>query len=198
MRSLTSLAAAVLLAACAAPSDAGDADSDASEDTVDTTPRVDPDHGARPAEALALPDFVALDLDGAERGPDDLRGRPTVMWFYPAAGTSGCTVEGCGYRDLHAEFEALGIRIVGVSFDAPDENAAWAQEQAFPFALWTDRDRTLAVHYGSAASAAQAVPRRVTKILDAQGVLVWEYPVVAVGTHPSEVLEDCRALFGTP
>ncbi|MBW2258134.1 MAG: redoxin domain-containing protein, partial [Deltaproteobacteria bacterium] len=35
-------------------------------------------------------------------------------------------MEGCGYRDLQEQFDALGVRIVGVSFDAPEKNAAWA------------------------------------------------------------------------
>jgi len=35
------------------------------------------------------PTFVATNLDGSERGRDDLTYRPTVMWFYPLAGTPG-------------------------------------------------------------------------------------------------------------
>ena len=42
----------------------------------------------------------------------------------------------------------------------------------------------------------QNTPRRVTRVLDAEGRVVLSYDDVKVGTHPEEVLQDCRALFG--
>ena len=105
-------------------------------------------------------------------------------------------MEGCGYRDLQADFDALGVRIVGVSFDAPAVNQAWAEEEGFAFELWTDGvEHPLAVHYG-AARATSAVPQRKTVLLDAEGDLLLQYQVTAIGTHPGQVLEDCITLFG--
>ena len=45
--------------------------------------------GVAPETPVALPDFTATNRDGGARGPADLRGSPTVMWFYPAANTFG-------------------------------------------------------------------------------------------------------------
>ena len=45
--------------------------------------------GQRPASALSLPTFMALNSDGASRTQADLLGHPTVMWFFPFAGTPG-------------------------------------------------------------------------------------------------------------
>ena len=45
--------------------------------------------GVPPEEPVPLPDFSATNRDGTGRGPEDLVGRPTVMWFYPAAATGG-------------------------------------------------------------------------------------------------------------
>ncbi|MCB9761769.1 MAG: hypothetical protein H6739_18145 [Alphaproteobacteria bacterium] len=64
-------------------------DSGAVVDTSDTSIDWDGLHGERPSEPLPLPDFVATSHDGSARGPDDLRGHPTVMWFFPSAGTFG-------------------------------------------------------------------------------------------------------------
>ena len=52
---------------------------------------VDPNelNGVFPPSELAAPQFSALNRDGTERGPTDLMPRPTVMWFYPKAGTAG-------------------------------------------------------------------------------------------------------------
>lgn len=46
-------------------------------------------NGTVPASALPAPEFVALNSDGSTRGPEDLMGKPTVMWFFPFAGTPG-------------------------------------------------------------------------------------------------------------
>ncbi len=46
-------------------------------------------HGSPPDKALPAPDFAALNMDGAARDREDLLGQPTVMWFYPKAGTAG-------------------------------------------------------------------------------------------------------------
>jgi hypothetical protein len=46
-------------------------------------------HGTVPGSALPAPEFVATNHDGSTRGPGDLMGKPTVMWFFPFAGTPG-------------------------------------------------------------------------------------------------------------
>ncbi len=46
-------------------------------------------HGTLPAEQLSLPVFTATNMDGTVRDEVDLLGHPTVLWFYPAAGTGG-------------------------------------------------------------------------------------------------------------
>ena len=105
-------------------------------------------------------------------------------------------MEGCGYRDRYEDFEALGVEIVGVSFDSPSRNSAWAEDEGFQFELWTDEDRTLAVTYGAANSTSARFADRVTVLLDADGNQLLEYEVSSIGTHPADVLEDCEALFG--
>ncbi len=45
--------------------------------------------GDKPARALELPTFAAVAHNGQPRGPEHLKGHPTVIWFYPAAGTAG-------------------------------------------------------------------------------------------------------------
>ena len=59
-----------------------------------------------------------------------------------------------------------------------------------------DVDRVLAMYYGAATSSMQANASRKSVLLDAQGRLILEYPVVNVSNHPLEVLEDCQAIFG--
>lgn len=70
-----------------ARSETGRPDSGETAETGDTA--VVSLHGSPPSEAVPLPEFTATNRDGSARGPSDLVGHPTVMWFYPAAGTAG-------------------------------------------------------------------------------------------------------------
>ncbi|MSQ02630.1 MAG: hypothetical protein EXR71_12200 [Myxococcales bacterium] len=67
------------------------ADSGNSDDSGDGTP-VDTDlelNGTWATNRAPAPDFVATNRDKSGRSRVDLIGHPTVVWFYPAAGTSG-------------------------------------------------------------------------------------------------------------
>jgi peroxiredoxin len=84
-----------------------------------------------------------------------------------------------------------------VSFNDPSANQSWVDEQGYQYEVWTDTNKTLAVHFGAASSASAFVPSRVTVILNAQGEVEAVYdPVSNIGDHPGQVLEDCRTLFG--
>jgi len=89
------------------------------------------------------------------------------------------------------------VQIVGVGFDSVDSLSSWAEDEGFEYELWLDDDRTLAMYYGAATSSSW-VPDRMTVLLDGDGnqLLEYEVGVFGFGTHPSEVLEDCEAIFG--
>ena len=87
------------------------------------------------------------------------------------------------------------MAIIGVSFDSPEENNSWAEEESYLFELWTDDDRTLAVAYGAASSTSASAANRKTMLLDADGTLLLEYLSVSPSGHAQDVLEDCQALF---
>lgn len=86
------LTMATLLWACGAPSDAPVQTSPSPSETgpVDTAAGADGLYGTAPATDVPLPAFAGVfGMDGASRTPADLLGHPTVLWFYPAAGTGG-------------------------------------------------------------------------------------------------------------
>ena len=45
--------------------------------------------GTAPTAMLVVPEFVAENFDGSPRSRADLVGHPTIVWFFPAAGTPG-------------------------------------------------------------------------------------------------------------
>ena len=88
------------------------------------------------------------------------------------------------------------MTLVGVSFDRPEKNAAFRAGQDMPFELWTDDNRTLAMHCGAARSKTSRLARRVTVVLDAEARPILRYGGVAnVVTHADRVLDDCRGRF---
>ncbi len=59
-----------------------------------------------------------------------LESGPVVLFFYPAAMTYGCTKESCHFRDLQAEFKAVGAQPVGISADQVEKQKRFATSTA--------------------------------------------------------------------
>lgn len=94
-------------------------------------------------------DFELPDQDGTPRRLSALAASgPVVLFFYPAAMTSGCTAEACRFRDLAAEFAAAGANPVGISADSVDRQQEFASTNSLPFPLLSDTDRTVAEQFG--------------------------------------------------
>jgi peroxiredoxin len=88
------------------------------------------------------------------------------------------------------------VFIVGVSFDDPDKNQIWAEENGYTYELWTDTNKTLALTYGSISDESSLYAGRRTVVLDPEGDLFLEYGSVDVSTSPGEVLYDLQLLLG--
>ena len=96
----------------------------------------------------AAPDFTLQADDGSTVTLSDLRGRRVVLYFYPRDATPGCTTQACEYRDAHAEFDAAGARVFGISPDPIDAHVKFRQAQELPFTLLSDPDHAIAEAYG--------------------------------------------------
>ncbi|RIV37357.1 peroxiredoxin [Micromonospora radicis] len=73
---------------------------------------------------------------------------PVVLFFYPAALTRGCTAESCHFRDLAAEFAAVGAQRVGISRDPVARQAEFSRRHGFDFPLLSDPDGVVAGRFG--------------------------------------------------
>ncbi|HXY93968.1 MAG TPA: peroxiredoxin [Acidimicrobiia bacterium] len=94
-------------------------------------------------------DFELPDEDGTVRRlSDELQKGPVVLFFYPRALTSGCTKESCHFRDLAAEFEAVGARRIGISADPVDRQKRFSDKHSFDYPLLSDSDRRVAKALG--------------------------------------------------
>lgn len=94
-------------------------------------------------------DFELPDQTGTVRSLTALLADgPVVLFFYPAAMTPGCTKEACHFRDLGAEFAAVGATRVGISTDAVAKQAKFSDTQRFDYPLLSDADGTVAQRFG--------------------------------------------------
>jgi thioredoxin-dependent peroxiredoxin len=96
-----------------------------------------------------VPDFELPDQDGAMRTLSEfLEKGPVVLFFYPAALTPGCTRESCHFRDLAAEFRAVGAQRVGISADPVEKQRTFSDKHGFDYPLLSDEDRQVAAVFG--------------------------------------------------
>ena len=66
--------------------------------------------------------------------------------FYPRAGTSGCTAQGCSLRDSYEVLGKAGVAIIGVSTDSPAKQAEFKKDNRLPFTLLVMRLLPQACH----------------------------------------------------
>jgi len=96
----------------------------------------------------AAPDFSLLDQDGEAVRLADLRGEKTVLYFYPAAMTPGCTTQACDFRDSISSLQGAGYRVVGISRDTPEKLAEFRERDGLTFTLLSDPDHAVHTAYG--------------------------------------------------
>lgn len=119
------------------------------------------------------PDFTLPDQRGALRTLSSLaESGPVVLFFYPAAMTSGCTRE-CGhFRDLASEFLTLGASRVGISMDAVQRQGEFASKHALDYPLLSDVGGAVARAYGVKRALDLLKVRRTTFVIDRQRRIV--------------------------
>ena len=95
-----------------------------------------------------LPDFSIKTEAGVDFTLADLKGSPTVLYFYPKDNTSGCTLEAKSLRDGKEELKRRGYKIVGVSPDSVKSHQGFCLKHELNFTLLADTDHTLAEAMG--------------------------------------------------
>jgi peroxiredoxin Q/BCP len=95
------------------------------------------------------PEFTLPDADGNPVSLKDFRGRRVIVYFYPAAMTTGCTKEACDFRDSLSQLDGAGVTVVGISPDPVAKLARFRDEQHLTFPLLSDVDRDVLGKYGA-------------------------------------------------
>lgn len=96
------------------------------------------------------PDFTLYDYDKKARRLSEflVKGRKTIIAFFPGAFTGVCTKEMCTFRDMYGDLGKLNGMVVGISVDAPFAQKAFAEKYNLTFPLLCDFKRETIGKYG--------------------------------------------------
>ena len=85
------------------------------------------------------PEFTLPDDTGKDRSLTEfLNVGATVLYFYPADFTPGCTRQACILRDMQTEIQNAGLRVVGISPQDPQSHTKFRTKYNLPFTLLSD------------------------------------------------------------
>lgn len=146
-------------------------------------------------------DFTLTDHSGQVVRWSDLRGKPALLFFYPKASTPGCTTEACAFRDLSGAFEALGVRVFGVSADSVKRQSNFATKYELSMPLLSDEAHAILEPWGIWAEKKNYGKTymgiiRTTVLFDADGKAVQVWSPVRVKGHAEAVLAEATERFG--
>ncbi|MGV9387316.1 winged helix-turn-helix transcriptional regulator [Nonomuraea sp. NPDC003707] len=152
---------------------------------------------------------VVLERHDGERAAANAPGVWTVLYFFPGAfapgaqghppgwadipGAQGCTLESLTYASRHADFEASGAVIRGVSTQRPDQLSAFVAHARLPYPLLSDQDSKLAAGLLLPTFRVAGVDRfkRLTLLVDPNAIIrAVQFPI----SDPAGSVEDMLAL----
>ena len=125
-----------------------------------------------------------------------LKGQRVVIYFYPKDATPGCTKEACNFRDRWDQFEAHGIRVLGISKDNAASHSRFISKQELPFTLLTDVEPCAVASAYESYGLKKFMGReymgmmRHTFVIDADGKLEKIYKKVKAATMADDILKD--------
>lgn len=146
------------------------------------------------------PDFTLPDKDGNAVSLSDFTGKKVVLYFYPRDNTPGCTRQACAFAGAYAEFQRLGVVVIGISKDSIASHQKFAAKHELPFLLLSDPELSAIQAYGVwqekklYGKVSMGVVRS-TFIIDENGVIETVMPKVKPDTNAADVL-DCLTQQG--
>jgi peroxiredoxin len=152
----------------------------------------------------AIPPIPLQTTTGNTIRLDQLEGR-TVLFCYPRTGrpdeelppgwnaipgARGCTPEACGFRDAHAQFRELGVRVLALSTQSADYQREMAERLHLPFPVLSDEDLELthALRLPTFETSGWTLLKRLTLVIDDGRIEHVFYPVFPPDAHAAEVL----------
>jgi len=141
-----------------------------------------------------LPNFKLRLIDNTEIKSSIIQ--KTIIFFYPKAMTSGCTIEVCDFQSNLGKFKKLGFSIIGVSKDSVEKNFKFAEKYKIKYLLASDEDKVsekLGIWIEKSMYGKKYFGiSRSTFIIDSKGRIFKQWNKVKVSGHVQDVLESTK------
>ncbi|MBP3683307.1 MAG: thioredoxin-dependent thiol peroxidase [Rikenellaceae bacterium] len=140
------------------------------------------------------PTFEVFTQNGDIVTLDSLRGKRTILYFYPKDNTSGCTLEAKSMRDGKAALAEAGYEIYGISPDSQRSHQNFCAKHELNFTLLSDTEKTMAEAFGvwvekKMYGRSYMGIQRTTFIVDEQGVIEHIFEKVDTKNHYQQILD---------
>ena len=130
-----------------------------------------------------------------------LRGNMVVLYFYPKDNTPGCTTEAIAFSQLKKDFDAHGVKIIGVSKDSPRKHDNFKQKYQLTITLASDAEDEMISAYGvwvqkKLYGREYMGIERATFLIGADGKIAHVWRKVKVKDHAQDVLDTVKSIAG--
>ncbi|KAI3915143.1 hypothetical protein MKW98_011488 [Papaver atlanticum] len=121
------------------------------------------------------PAFTLKDQDNKNVSLSKFKGKPVVLYFYPADESPGCTKQACAFRDSYEKFKKAGAQVVGISGDSPESHKEFAKKYRLPYTLLSDEGNKVRKEWGVPSDLFGTLAGRQTYVLDKNLVVQYIY-----------------------
>ncbi|MDB2609926.1 peroxiredoxin [Paracoccaceae bacterium] len=136
-----------------------------------------------------IPEFELQSTSGELYSTSNLS-RNTILYFYPADGTEGCTIQAKGFSIVYETLADLGLDIVGVSPDTISAHDKFRLDENIPFHLLYDEGAALCgkLNLLKRPPPDEQYPLRVTFLIDHNRRILGKWNDIDVETHSDDVV----------
>ncbi|AZZ36008.1 peroxiredoxin [Bdellovibrio sp. qaytius] len=161
----------------------------------------------------AIPNINLTATTGHDLALTEIFAKPSVLFIYPRAGSPlepnvdpelwdtipgarGCTPHSCKFRDLHAEFKALGVNIYGASIQSPVVQKEFVERNHIPFPILSDSQYKLteSLKLPTFDFAGERLIKRMAFYIEDNKIKKVFYPVFPPDKNADEVLAWLKTL----
>jgi peroxiredoxin (alkyl hydroperoxide reductase subunit C) len=136
------------------------------------------------APGRPAPEFSLARAEGAPFTQADLRGRRTLLVFYPFAFSEVCTNQLGIYDDLRADFAKHGVTLYGVSCDAVASQQAFKEQLGVEIEQLSDFEPKGATCRAFGVYHPAGFPQRALVLIGPDGVVEWSHEAASPGDLP--------------
>ncbi|MDP9159812.1 MAG: peroxiredoxin [Acidobacteriota bacterium] len=143
-----------------------------------------------------FPNFSLPNQDGKAVSLKDFAGSWLVVYFYPKDDTPGCTIQAKSFTASKADYDAAGVKVLGVSQDNVASHKDFCNKFAFTIDLLADTKGELMkkLEIGQSDWKGMKFWERTSFVVDPKGVIRKVYEKVDPQGHEKALLDDIKKL----